>query len=168
MKKALIIVFAFACLFGLIGCDPATNSLDRDEVLRNTVKIELVYYENESPKLARIGGKNTSIFNFSKATTIAILDDSYIEDVVWDIAQQELPLLGRTLNEPIGKTLILYQSDGNMLVLYGCVYENKPGDTRYYGHCNLYDEKGQFIEYLGDIGSDYVDILESKYFETNT
>ena len=165
MKKLLFFLVMLACLIGLRGCDPASNSIDRDEVLRNTVKIELLHYENQTPQLVKLDGKHKPVFAFSKTTPIATLDDSRIEDVVSDIAQQDLLLWGRTLNEPIGKTLILYQKNGNMLVLFGCVYQSENGQTHYYGHCNLYDQNGMFIEYLGDIDSDYVDTLESRYFE---
>ena len=167
MKKAWILVFVFACLFGLVGCDPSTNSIDAEELLRNTEKIELVHYENEHPKLVRLDGKHAPVFDSGKTTTIAVLDDAHMEDVVQDIAQQQLLLWGRTVNEPVGKTLILYQRNGTMLVLFGCVYKNRIGVTKYFGSCNLYSQDGTFMEYLGDIASDYVDILELKYFKSN-
>ena len=165
MKKILIIVLFLACLLGLVGCDPGRHRLDANELLSNTVRIELVHYENTNPKVLRIGRRKTPIFDFCNATPIATLADSHIEEVVKDIAARDLYLIGRTLNQPIGKTLILYQRDGNMIVLFGCAYENKKGDTKYYGMCNIFDENGQFVEYLGDISHDYVDTLEAKYFE---
>ena len=55
MKKLtaliLTVVFLVACLFVLIGCDPVQSKLDVNELLSNTVKIELVYYKNENPEL---------------------------------------------------------------------------------------------------------------------
>lgn len=167
MKKGLIIALALACLLGLAGCDPSTDYLDGEEILDNTVKIELYDYENTNPKLVRLDGKNPPIFDFSKATFIAALDESLFEAVVGDIAKQELMLFDRSLNEPIGKTLILYQSDGNMIVLFSCIYKNERGGTRYYGQCNVYDENGSFVAYLGDISCVYVDTLESEYFCTS-
>ncbi len=167
MKKAIALVIALFCVVGLLGCDPGTNSIDADEILANTVKIELVHYNNPNPKLIRLGGRNSPIFDFSKVTLIATLDDSCIEDVVRDIAQKTFLVFGRTENEPIGTTLILYQSDGNMLVLYGCAYSNERGVTKYYGGCNVFDENGVFVEHLGDIGSEYIDGLERKYFNSN-
>ena len=50
MKKVWIIAFVLICLLGLVGCDPGTNMIDGDELVRNTVKIELVDYENLNPK----------------------------------------------------------------------------------------------------------------------
>ena len=165
MKKLLTIVLILCCLLGLAACDPGMGHLNKEELLENTVKIELYLYENTDPKQVRLGGKETPIFDFSKATFIAALDDSLMEDVAEDIALHDLFLFNRTLNEPIGKTLVLHQKNGNMLVLFSCVYQNKQGGTRYYGYCNLYDQNGVFIDYLGDIGSDYVDDLESRFFE---
>ena len=168
MRKIIIIAFVLTCLLGLVGCDPGTNTIDGDELLENTVKIELYYYENTNPKLVNLNGKSMPIFDFSKATFIASLDESYFEDVLKDIAEQEYLVYGNALNEPIGKTMILYQENGNMVVLFSCVYENGKKLTRYYGECNVFDENGIFIEHIGRISSDYVDTLEANYFGSIT
>ena len=168
MKRALIIVFVLTCLLGLVGCDPGTTTIDGDELLKNTVKIELYNYENTSPKLYKLNSEKSPIFDFSKATFIAELDKSHFEDVIKDIAKQECLVFGNALNEPIGKTMILYQENGNMVVLFSCVYTNGEKITRYYGECNVFDENGMFIEHIGRIGSDYVDTLEANYFGSIT
>ena len=165
MKRVLIIVLVLTCLLGLVGCDPGMNTIDGDELFKNTVKIELFNYENTSPKLYKLNGKKLPIFDFSKATFIAELDESHFEDVIKDIANQGYLVFGRVLNEPIGKTMILYQENGNMVVLFSCVYKNGKKGTRYYGECNIFDKNGMFIENIGDVDSDYVDTLESIYFD---
>lgn len=167
MKRALIIIFVLTCLLGLVGCDPGMNSVDGDELLRNTIKIELYYYENANPRLLDLNGKKMPIFDFSKATFIAALDESHFEDMIMDIAEQECLVYGNALNEPIGKTLILYQENGNMVVLFSCVYKSDYKLTRYYGECNIFDQNGMFIEHIGRIDSDYVDTLELNYFGVN-
>ena len=168
MKKALIIMLALICLLGLVGCDPGVKTLDEGELLENTVKIELFYYENTNPELINLNSKKTPSFDFSKATFIAALDESLFEDVVKDIAKQECLIFGNALNEPIGKAIILYQNNGNMIVLCSCVYKKENAPTKYYGECNIFDENGMFIEHIGRVGSDYVDTLEAQYFENNT
>ena len=168
MKKLIIIAFTLFCLAGLVGCDPGTNTLDGDKLLESTVKIELYDYENTNPQLVKLNGKNKPIFDFSKATFIAALEESLFEDVLKDIAEQECFVYGNALNEPIGKTMILHQENGNMVVLFSCVYKNGKKLTKHYGECNIFDEKGLFIEHIGRIGSDYVDTLESTYWGNNT
>ena len=168
MKRALIIVLVLTCLLGLVGCDPGMNTIGGDELIQNTVKIELFNYENTSPKLYELNSEKLPIFDFSKATFIAELDKSHFEDVIKDIAKQECLVFGNALNEPIGKTMILYQENGNMVVLFSCVYKNGKKLTRYYGECNVFDENGMFIEHIGRIGSDYVDTLEANYFGSIT
>ena len=168
MKRVLIIVYVLTCLLGLVGCDPGVKAVDGDELLKNTVKIELYSYENTSPKLLNLKGKETPIFDFGKATFIAALDESYFEDVIMDIAEQNGHVFRYALNEPIGKTLILYQENGNMVVLFSSVYKRDYKLTRYYGECNVFDENGTFIEHIGRIDSDYVDTLELKYFEVDS
>ena len=66
-----------------------------------------------------------------------------------------------------GKTMILYQSDGNMIVLFGCVYTNEKNKTFYYGDSYVFDENGVFVEYIGDVGQDFGDWIESTYFSNN-
>ena len=68
---------------------PGVKTLDGGELLENTVKIELYYYENTNPKLINLNSKKTPSFDFSKATFIAALEESHFEDVVKDIAKQE-------------------------------------------------------------------------------
>ena len=163
-KKFLIIAFVLMCLVGLVACDPTPNSVDKSELLENTVKIEIYDYENIKPKQLNLGGKKKPIFDFSKASFIGTLDEETFEDVIKDIARQEFLIFGETLNEPIGKTIILYQENGNMVVLFGCVYESQIGSEKYYGEGNIFDENGVFVEHIGYIDSHYVDFLESKYF----
>ena len=124
MKRALIIVLVSTCLLGLVGCDPGMTTIDGDELLKNTVKIELYNYENTSPKLYELNSEKLPIFDFSKATFIAELDKSHFEDMIKDIAKLECLVFGSALNEPVGKTMILYQENGNMVVLFSCVYKN--------------------------------------------
>lgn len=168
MKKALALICIFSCLLFFVSCDPGTNHIDKDELIANTVRIELHDYENENPKILRINGRKKPKFDFNKATLIATLDESHFDNILNDIAMVDYLLFGTALNEPIGKTLVLYQSNGNMIVLFGCVYTNKNNETYYYGDCYLFDKNGQFIDYLGDCDSDFIDCIETKYFQNNT
>lgn len=165
MKRLISLVLMFMFMLALVSCDPATHILNADELLANTTKIELVNYENENPQMIRnIEGEKKPTFDFNKVTLIATLDDSKLEDVVKDVSDRGYLYFYSALNEPIGKTLILYQSNGNMVVLNNCVYTDKTGDTKYYGDCCIYDANGVFIEYIGRVGNNYIDSLESQYF----
>jgi len=168
MKKALIILLVLTCLFGLIGCDPGVNNLYRDDLLANTVKIEFVYYENENPELISINAKEKPHFDINKATLIATLDETHFEDLLSDVANNDFLFFGTALNEPMGKTLVLHQSNGNMIVLYGCVYTNEKNKTFYYGDCYVFDENGVLVEYIGRVGSLFPDEIEATYFSKNS
>lgn len=164
MKKVLIIVLTLICLLGLVGCDPGINNLSKGELLADTVKIELYDYKNENPELLRLSRKNPS-FDFNKATLIATLDESDFENILNDIAEDEYLVFGTALNEPMGKTLVLHQSNGNMIVLFGCTYTDDNNKTFYYGDCNVFDSEGVFVENVGDVGHLFGDMIESKYFQ---
>ena len=167
MKKRMIIVFVLICMLGLVACDPGANRLHKDELLANTVKIELYNYENENPKLLRIGAKETPRFDFTKATLMATLDESRFEDIIEDVAEDDYLVFGTALNEPMGKTLVLFQNNGNMIVLFGCTYTNEENKTFYYGDCYVFDNNGVFVEHVGDVGQLFGDWVESTYFQNN-
>lgn len=167
MKKVLIIIFVLTCLLGLVSCDPGTKTLDKVELLVNTVETELVYYENENPKDIYYRGKNTPIFDFSKVTPIATLDASHFVDVADELSRIEFLVFPQALNEPIGKALILYQNNGNMIVLFNGAYENKKGNSKHVGACSIFDETGMFIEHIGNCVPNCIDTFESKYFASN-
>ncbi len=166
IKKTLIILLVLTCLFGLVSCDPGVNNLYRDDLLANTVKIELVHYENENPELIPINAKNPH-FDINKATLIAALDETHFEDILSDVTEIDYLVYGTVLNEPMGKTLVLYQSNGNMIVLYGCVYTNEKDETFYYGDCYVFDENGVFVENIGSVGHLFADEMEATYFAKN-
>lgn len=168
MKRIVTILLVLTCMLGLVGCDPGWDEIDGDELLEHTVKIELYDYENTKPKLLKRNRKKKPVFDFDKATFIAELEESRFEDLIMDMDGYECLLYGTALIEPIGKTLVLYQDNGNMVVLFSCVYKKEHKATKYYGECNVFNENGVFIEHIGRIGSDYVDTLEALYFENNT
>lgn len=64
MRKC-ILIFIILNLIVLTGCvsDPATYYFDSDDLIANTVKIELVECENEKPEIIEINGKNTTNFD---------------------------------------------------------------------------------------------------------
>ena len=167
MKKVFILVLVFACLIGLAGCDPAMHHLSKEELLENTVKIELVYYENEDPESVNIRRDRKPKYDFSKATLLATLDESRFEDILTDLSGSGYTYYARALNEPMGKTLVLHQSNGNMIVLFGCTYTNKKGSNKYYGNCYVFDKDGVFIDLIGDVGYLFSDRIESTYFKND-
>lgn len=167
MKKRLIIMMVLICMLGLVACDPGVNHLNKDELLANTVKIELYCYENENPKILRIGAKEMPHFDYTKATLISTLDESRFEDIIEDVVAYDYRVVRTALNEPMGKTLVLSQNNGNMIVLFGCTYTNEKCKTFYYGDCCVFDNNGVFVEYVGDVGQLFGDWVESTYFQNN-
>ena len=163
MRKFLsFIVCMILSLFCFAGCDPAFNGINAEKTLATTVKIELVDYKNENPKLLKLRKEEKPKFDFSKATLIATLDDSQFENIINDMSKIILLMYPRALNEPIGKTIILYQQNGDMIVFYSNVYTDSKG---YYDGCTKFDKNGVFIEYLGDIDSyNLFNSLLSTYF----
>lgn len=65
-------------LIVLTGCasDPATYYFDSDDLIANTVKIELVECENEKPEMIEINEKNTTKFDYN---TVGVIDERNVE-----------------------------------------------------------------------------------------
>lgn len=165
MKRAWIMVLVLTCLLVLVGCDPGKGHLYKDELMANTVRIDLVDYKNENPEPINIRrGEQKPSFDMNKSTFIATLDEAYFEAFLSDIASDVYLKFPYALREPMGKTVILYQENGNMIVLFGCPYTNEQGKTKYYGDCYVFDENGVFIEYIGDVGHLFGDRVASEYF----
>ena len=168
MKKALVVVLVLSCLLLLVGCDPAQGYLHKDELIANTVRIDLVEYKNESPRILNLRwGKQKPSFDLNNATFIATLDEAYFEAFLDEITAYAYHNYSNALNEPMGKTVILYQENGNMIVLFGCPYTNEQGETWYYGDCYIFDESGVFAEYIGKVGYLFGDQVASEYFGYN-
>jgi hypothetical protein len=168
MKKILSLVFCCLFLLGFSSCDPGVNNLDRDDLIDNTVKIELYDYENKNPELIRVKGNEKPEFDFSKATLIGALEEDHFEDILNDISEWDYLLFGTALNEPMGKTLVLHQKDGNMIVMFGCSYTDRNNKTFYYGDCYVFTSDGVFVEHIGDVGHLFSERVESTYFQTES
>ena len=164
MKKALIVILIITLLSGLLGCDPSPNRLQKDDLLASTVKIELIDYNNENPKLLSLNGIEKPKFDFSKVTSIATLEESRFEELINYISEIDYLYDGTALNAPMGKTLVLHQSNGNIIVLFGCHYINENNKNFYYGDCYTFDKNGEFVEYIGDVGYLFPDEVESLFF----
>ena len=164
MKRIVTILLVLTCMLGLTGCDPGWGAIDGDELLEHTVKIELYNYENTNPKFLKLNRRKKPVFDFEKATFIAELEESRFEDLIMDMDGHECLLYGTALIEPIGKTLVLYQDNGNMIVLSSWIYIGDTG-TAYGCKCDIFDKDGNFIEHRGSVGHDYVNFLEGYFNE---
>ena len=161
-----VIIGVFFCLLSFAGCDPDRNVLDVNYLLENTTKVELVFYNNDEPEILNLNGKEKPKFDFNKATLIETLDITYTEDILNDLASGAFLDFNRALNEPIGKTIILYQRNRCMYVFYKQSYTDKKGSVRYPRECVRFDENGEFIEYIGDLSGSVYNLEEiiDRYF----
>ena len=162
MKKFLFIIFTviIGCLI-FTGCDPGFRYLSED----NTVKIELIEYTNDDPHLIDFERpEKKPKFDFTKAVHIATLDDSLQEHFMSEVSKCDFRYSDQTLNEPSGKTIILYQDNGNIIVLSSWIYIGDTG-TAYGCKCDIFDKDGNFIEHRGSVGHDYVNFLEGYFNE---
>jgi hypothetical protein len=167
VKKTLSILCFCLLLLSLVGCDPAVYTISKGS-LSNIVKIELYNYENNAPEIIDVDGEKKPKFDFNKATLIATLDESRFDEILNEISSFHYTNYGNALNEPMGKTLVLHRSNGNFIVLFGCIYTNENGNTFYYGDCYEFHKDGSFYTHTGDVGYLFSDRIEAKYFKTDS
>ena len=118
MRK-YILTSIILTLIVLTGCvsDPVTYYFDSDDLIANTVKIELVECENEKPQMIEINEKNTTNFDYNTVEVIDDLDHRQFESFIVKLSSITFHKENFSVNKPIGKALILHQKNGDMLVL---------------------------------------------------
>ena len=163
MKKVLLLVFAFVFLFSLMGCDPSFYYFEENYLLENTVKIELYDYQNDSPRIIK-RSEEEPVFDFSKATLIATADETRFEKILTELNSMAYGRYATSANAPVGKTLVLHQKDGTMIVLFGCRAKNEKGRNTFWGNCLLFDENCIFLDYFGETYGNFAADM-SVYFE---
>lgn len=160
MKKylwALIVLLSFF----FVGCDPATYHFDADALIADTVKIELAECENDDPEEFFIDEDHIPSFDYGNAKIIDSLDPGQFESFIVGLAAITFHIEeDYSANMPIGRTLILHQSNGDMIVL-SC----NGFDGEYYSFASLFDSNSHFIAHIANFAdAPSFDELLNAYF----
>ena len=152
--KLRIAIFAvLVMLFLYYGRNPYDKVMDAEDVRLNTTKIELVYYENPNPRRLDLNFWRKPVFDPDKTTFIASLDKAECEDIIAAITDRSYLYNGLCANEPVAETIILYQNNGNMVVLY---------NVEEFRDCVIFDGNGRYVNCIGrHSGSFFKELMES-------
>ena len=152
MRKFILVFIVLSVSIVLKGCDPATYYFDADVLISNTIKIELVECKNDDPELIEINEKNITSFDYDNVELIDSLDNSQFESFIKKLSNITFHKENYSVNKPIGKTLILHQKNGDMIVL-SCTLIDGTGysfvsefdlDNNYITHIARFADRPQF------------------------
>lgn len=161
MKKICFILLIII-MTSLVGCatDPPTYYFNPDEILEKVIKIELVYSVNENPREVIIDGNTTLSFNMGNTTFIKELDKDKIEDFVNELSTVTFHIENKSVNSPLGDTIIIYMENQEIIVL-SCTVVNGIA----YGMVSVFNLEGSFINHIAKFADEpkFRKVVE-KYF----
>lgn len=162
MKKIILLVLIFVS-FIFAGCvsDPPVYLFDSDELITNTVKIELVECVNDNPEIIKVDDDTITSFDYNSANVLDKLDNIEFENFIIRLSTIRFHIDNRSVNKPIGKTLILHQKSGNMIVL-SCTSIESVG----YSFVSEFDSNNNYIAHIARFAErPLFELLINEYFD---
>lgn len=142
MKKSISIFMVFL-LIVLTGCEPPAYYFDSNDLIANTVKIELLSCKNNNPGMIEVDENNIPSFDYNDVETIDSLDHNQFESFIIELSTIRFHIYNHSVNKPIGRTLILHQKNGDMIVL-SCTLINDVS----YSFISKFDSNNNYITHI--------------------
>lgn len=157
-------ILSFVLLFSifLTGCvsDPKTYYFNSDKLIVDTTKIELVECKNDKLEMIEINEKNITSFDYDNVELIDNLDKSQFESFIIKLSSITFHKENYSANKPIGKTLILHQKNGDMIVLSCTLIDGKG-----YSFASKFDSSCNFISHIARFADrPQFELLLNTYF----
>lgn len=114
MYVLLLIVLLSLCGYAV---DPPIYHFDADEIINQATKIELVVCENPDPVDVNVKEDTVLLFDFDKVIPIKTLEQEKIDDFAQDLSRITFHREMRSVNAPVGYTLLIYIQNHEMFVL---------------------------------------------------
>lgn len=162
MKKIYCILL-ISIVMSLVGCvtDPPTYYFNAEELIENVIRIELVNFVNEKPEQVIVNDDTTLSFNMVNATLIKELDNEKIKDFIDDLSTITFHIENKSVNSPLGYTIIIYMENQETIVLSCTVV-----DGLAYSMVAVFTVDGSFIEHIAKFADEpkFRKVLE-RYFD---
>lgn len=163
MKKIYLILFATIMMVTLVGCvtDPPTYYFNAAELIENVIKIELVDFANEKPDIVIVDDDTMLSINMMDATLIKELDNDKTTGFIEDLSTITFHVENKSVNSPIGYTVIMYMKNQEIVVL-SCTVLDGLG----YSMAAVFTVEGKFVEHIANFADEpkFRKVLE-KYFD---
>lgn len=144
MRKFILIIMVLVSIF-LTGCvsDPETYYFNSTDLIDDIIKIELVECQNDNPVKIKVDANNTPSFDYYNVELIDSLDNGQFESFIIKLSCITFHKESYSVNKPIGKTLVLHQKNGDMIVLSCTII-----DDRGYSFASKFDSNCNYIAHI--------------------
>ncbi len=141
MKKNYIILLFV--ILSLCGCDPATYHFDASNIIDQATKIQLVLCENDNPINIKVEEDTILFFDIDNIRIIDTLETEKIEEFAYELSTITFHKEMKSVNSPVGYTLIIYMQNQELIVL-SCTVINGIG----YGMAAVFLNDGSFVRHI--------------------
>lgn len=162
--KHLFFIIIIILSFTLYGCvsDPNTYYFDSSILITDTLEIELVFYQNDSPKMITVSDNKFPSFIYENSTSLEMLDTSLLDSFILELSTITFHDQNESANSPVGNTLVLHQSNGDMLIISCSLIEGIA-----YSFVSRFDSNNNYIEHIASFADrPKFKRLLMKYFYT--
>ena len=157
LKKTTTILLGIIYLFILTACH-AIYVLDHEELVKNVIRIELVYYDRtDAREITDLFGnlhRRHLSFDFDRMKYLETLGEVQHETFFEEFSSIVIVNFMRHQNSANGMALLLYDENDYFIVF----------SAHYVGRFN---PEGRFIEYLGEYDVISFRELIERHFDTN-
>ena len=161
MKKILSLLCSVILLCFLTSCDPIRNNpFDYDELVNETDRIELIWYDNPDAKeYLNIKKSELRPFYFEKMEIIETLPEEDETLLLHYLVEQvTFKLSGRVMDSPSGLCVRLIYKNGNFEIFVADREKTSPG----YCYAGSFFENGEVNRFIGTTLG--ISALIDKYF----
>ena len=164
MKKVLSCICLVSLLFLLTACDPGIFQYDYDELKKDVVRVEYIYYNNpDAVKLDEfLVNKRDKLlpFDFDKMEIQATLSQDKVDEFLQDLCKYEIMMDWIHLDSPQGDSIRVVYEDGSFEALSIC------GDSDWNGYYSgSFYSNGDVKRFIGwGISRDFF----SKWFDVQS
>ena len=163
MKRFRPITFIVLPLlsFSITSCDPASSTLEYNELNEDVVSVDLIDYKNENQKsfTSWVPDHESDLVPFvvENATIIKSLDNNVIDTFVQKVCSYTLLVKYYAYDSPKGVCIRMNHKNEDFTILWA------PANS-FRGYIGKFSPNGDVKEYYGCYEGNYIDNLLENYF----
>ncbi len=122
MKKFLAILCLCVLLFTLTACEPQKFHFDNEELKSSIVRVEYIYYDNESAQSLKSMNRNNNIkkllpFDFDKMEIREVLPEEKLDEFINEVSKLALLMFSTHLDSPKVDSIRIVYNNGDFEIL---------------------------------------------------
>lgn len=159
MKKVFAVMLLFSLVFIMVACEPEMYFFDKQELLENTKRVELINYCTYD--IYEIDSEDEILpFDFEKMEVLETLEPSKYNDFFQELSDIQVHYDLTYSNTSLGISLKITYKNDNFVVISG----TRINDI-VYGGVTHYNAQGEVIDFYGQ--SMYLRVIDlvNQFFE---